>query len=319
MSASPPRIVFFGLPGAFAARPLEAMVHAGLAPRLVVEGLERDVAPPRDDSQLFVAGARPSWWRRRTGSQRDVMDGLVGFASELGLDAVRTGNANAHRTRNWLTQIQPDLFVVCGFHHLLSPALLALPRCGGLNLHPGALPAERGPAPLFWALKSGRTDLTWTIHVLDTGEDSGDVVQAGAYQAQPGQRGLAILEEMAVAATPALIRAVRGALDGDLVRSPQPAPNGLRAPRPSFRDGRIDPGRSAQAVYTFVAGCAGRYSMFLESAGDRYFIEDARSYDPDAKLAFEYALTGDILLLRCSPGVVELRLKEDGALFSADY
>lgn len=76
---------------------------------------------------------------------------------------------------------------------------------------------------------------------------------------------------------------------------------------------------SAEAVYTFVAGCAGSYPVFVECGGDRFFVESAVSFDPSAALAFEYFLSGDRLILRCKPGVVELALKPEGTLFTAEY
>lgn len=311
-----PRIVLFGLSGAYAARPLQALVAAGLAPCLVVEGVDTSEGRWRSGRvEVLPATARRSWF----GRSRTPRGALQVAAQALGVDVLRTQNANDPGVVRRLERLRPDLFVVCGFPHLFGPRLLGLPRRGGLNLHPGHLPEERGPAPLFWALKSGRTDIGWTVHVLDRGEDTGDIVASGEVSFDPGERGEAVLALVAKAASPALVRACRGALEGDLVRSPQGPAVRPRAHRPVFRDGRIDPGHPARSVFTFVAGCAGRYTLFVESAGDRYFVEDALGFDEEGRLAFEYALTGDRLLLRCDPGVVELRLKEDGALFAADY
>lgn len=309
-------MVLFGLPGPFAVIPLRALAAAGLLPRLVVEGVDRGPEDPVPRG-LAVRPARPSWLDRlRHGGPPSALEAE---AHRLGVDVVRTGDANQPRVVAMLRRAAPDLMVVAGFPHLLAPSVLRLSRRGGLNVHPGRLPDERGPAPLFWALKAGRTELGWTIHVLDAGEDSGDVVAAGNLDFDPGTHGETLLARIAEAAAPALVRACRGALDGDLVRTPQGPPSRLRAHRPRFRDGRLDPGRPAVQVFTFVAGCAGRYPLFVESAGDRYFVAEALSFDPDAELAFEYVLTGDRLLLRCQPGVVELRLREDGALFASDY
>lgn len=317
MNGGPPRIVFFGLPGPFSGTPLEALCRFGLRPVLVIEGDEREHRPARDDSRRLRAG-RTRWGLDRW-LARSPPGALVEAAHAFGIDAIHTANANGPRTLRWVRDVAPDLFVVCGFHHLLAPPLLALAARGGLNLHPGQLPNERGPAPLFWALKEGRTRFEWTLHMLDAGEDSGDIVQAGTVAAPSGERGLSILAAMATEAVPALIRAARSALDGDLVRTPQREPSRPRRPRPRFRDGRIDASQSAEAIYTFVAGCAGRYPLFVESAGDRFFVADALSFDASATLAFDYALTGDRLLLRCQPGIVELVLKKDGALFAPDY
>ena len=324
-----PRIVFFGLAGHFAGRPLRTMAASGLAPVLVIEGLENlEKKRLRDDSRRYPvpSGKTPSWQKPLKRIAPALLQkltpnqtGLVHEAHRLGIEAVRTRNANGPRVRNWLHTLKPELFVICGFPHLLAPSILKLASKGGLNLHPGKLPAERGPAPLFWALKAGRNTFHWTIHLLTEKEDAGDIISSGEFNANPGTRGLAILDELATAASYPLVRAIRDLLSGEIIRTPQPEPENLRAPRPRFRDGRIDASRRAQEVYTFVAGCAGRYPLFVESAGDRYFVEDAVSYDEGGQLAFEYALMGDRLLLRCSPGVVELRLRPDGAIFAPDY
>ena len=81
----------------------------------------------------------------------------------------------------------------------------------------------------------------------------------------------------------------------------------------------MNPNRRALEVFTYVAACADNYPLFVECGGDRFFIQGAVSYDEEATMAFEYLLTGDRLILRCEPGVVELALKPGGALFTAEY
>ncbi|MEM7677258.1 MAG: hypothetical protein AAF449_14755, partial [Myxococcota bacterium] len=151
------------------------------------------------------------------------------------------------------------------------------------------------------------------------GEDTGDRVTTGQIQIEPGTDGLVILERMAQASAPSLVKAVRALVAGDLVRQPQSRADADRKPRPRFEDGRLDTSKPAHAVFTFVGGCAGRYSLFAEVAQDRFFIRRALSYDPDSDLDFDFVLLGDRLLLKCNPGLVELELKEQGALFSAEY
>ena len=315
------RIVLFGLDGAFAAVALKALAHADLAPTLVVRGLPADDRPWRPKARL--RSAQPGWFDRVTaGFHRPTptaSDDLGVAAHRLGIDVLDTSDANQPETVARLKGLRPDAFVVAGFEHLLSPRLLATSRRGGLNVHPGRLPQERGPAPLFWALRAGRTRLGWTIHVLDAGEDTGDRVADGEISVESGTDGMAILERIAIAAAPILVRSLRALLAGDLIRYPQSATDAARRPRPRFEDGRIDPSRPAHAVFTFVGGCARRYSLFAEVAGDRFFVRRAVSIDPDAELDYDFVLTGDRLLLRCNPGVVELELKEEGALFSAEY
>lgn len=321
-------LVFFGMHGAYSATALRALVASGLVPALVIVGVE---APKGARGPVVRAHpAAPGWWDRHVFARRPRTNAerpgdLVAIAHGLGVDAIETSDPDAVRVRAAIVGAAPELFVVAGFPRLLSPRVLALAPRGGLNVHPGALPAERGPAPLFWALREGRAladgraRLAWTIHVLDAGEDSGDVVAHGHVDVTPGTPGREILRRLAEAASAPLVRAVRALRAGDLVRVPQDPTRAARRPRPRFRDGAIDATRRAVEVYTFVAACAEDYALFVESAGDRFFVRAARSYAADVALPSEYLLTGDVLLLGALDGIVELELRPDGALFSATY
>lgn len=323
------RVVFFGMSGGFSTVPLAALATSGLAPVLVVRGLPRPAHRPRRSPASVEYRSPRSWLSRARGRTRASSPptslervgerDLERAAFDLGIDVLSTTDANDPRSLRRIRSVSPDAFVVAGFPHLLSRDLLSLSKRGGLNVHPGKLPEERGPAPLFWALKDGRTTITFSIHVLDEGEDTGNIVSTGRLVFEPGADGEEILTECARRAAPQLLRALRGLLEGDLVHAPQPAEGAARRPRPAFRDGLIDTGKSAAEVFTFVAGCARTHSIFAECGGDRFFIKEAASFDPEASVSFEYVLTGDRLILRCAPGVVELVLKEQGAVFASEY
>lgn len=314
------RIVFFGMDGSFSTIPLTALCRAGLPPVLVVHGVGKETWRRGEIVERHPAVPDRGWLaRRRASPDAAVEHPLVPAAQALGIDSIRVSDAGAVRARAHILEAKADAFVIAGFPKLLPPSALKLARFGGLNVHPGALPAERGPAPLFWALKAGQDRIRITIHVVDAGEDSGDIVATASHDVEPGADAQAILAGCATSAVPHLIRSVRSLIAGDLVRTRQSRIGAGRCPRPKFRDGLLDPTQSARAVYTFVAACARWYSLFAECGGDRFFIEAAISYDDRASIGFEYALTGDRLVLQCRPGVVELRLRPEGALFSAEY
>ena len=114
-----PRLAFFGLPGPYAAKPLQALCAAGLAPVVVIEGLERR-PNERSRTSAHPVGA-PGGWRARLGLEPKGTGGLVEAAHALGLDALRTNDANAPKTVSRLERMQLDAMVVCGFPHLFGP------------------------------------------------------------------------------------------------------------------------------------------------------------------------------------------------------
>jgi methionyl-tRNA formyltransferase len=68
---------------------------------------------------------------------------------------------------------------------ILNPSMLAVPRLGFVNVHPGKLPEYRGRNCPEWAILNG-DDVFATAHLVDGGIDSGPVICAARYALQPG-------------------------------------------------------------------------------------------------------------------------------------
>lgn len=316
-------IVFFGTEGAFSLMPLKALISSGLAPCLVVEGYRRTTFALRSTARLTKQSPgvlRQLLERRREGDEEDGdVSALSRIAAEHEIDVVRTDNANSNAVWSIIVDRSPDLYVVAGYPQVLSRRLLRVPKRGGINVHPGRLPQERGASPVFWTLQEGRSEFGFTVHMLEEIADSGDILFSGAISIEEAETRGRILERLSVAATPFVPKAVRAVLDGDAVRTPQDSKKIGYCPRPGFRDGRLDPQLSAEQMHRFVTACAETFSLFAECGGDRFFIKRSLGFDSARQMDFEYVLAGDVLYLRCSPGAVELELKEEGVLFTSEY
>lgn len=85
-------------------------------------------------------------------------------------------NINDPKFLEVLRKLEPDVFISMYFGRLFSPDLLAVPKVGCINMHPSLLPKYRGQGPSTWPLYYGDTETGQTIHWLDEGIDSGDVI-----------------------------------------------------------------------------------------------------------------------------------------------
>jgi methionyl-tRNA formyltransferase len=84
---------------------------------------------------------------------------------------------------------------------ILRQPLFAAPRLGTINLHKGKLPDYRGMPPAFWEMFRGESGIGCTIHRVDAGLDSGDVLCSGSVPraAHSTVRGLQIaLDELGI-------------------------------------------------------------------------------------------------------------------------
>lgn len=75
-----------------------------------------------------------------------------------------------------ITQLKPDLICVASFPYLFSPELINLPQFGTLNVHTSALPRLRGYHPLNWAFILDEAYVGVSLHYLDQGMDTGDII-----------------------------------------------------------------------------------------------------------------------------------------------
>lgn len=77
---------------------------------------------------------------------------------------------------SFLKRFDLDIAAVYSMSQLLPSEVLDLFPRGVINAHPSKLPAYRGPNPYFWTFYDGCRETALTIHYLDPGEDTGDVI-----------------------------------------------------------------------------------------------------------------------------------------------
>ncbi len=71
---------------------------------------------------------------------------------------------------------QPDMLLSVLFEKIIPPSMISFAAKAALNMHPAPLPRFAGIAPVFWTLSSGESATAVTIHYLDEGIDTGDIL-----------------------------------------------------------------------------------------------------------------------------------------------
>jgi methionyl-tRNA formyltransferase len=79
-------------------------------------------------------------------------------------------------TIDLVKRAEPDVVVVNSWYTWMPPELYTLPLHGTLNLHDSLLPKFTGFSPVLWALISGESEFGLTIHRMDDGLDTGDIL-----------------------------------------------------------------------------------------------------------------------------------------------
>jgi methionyl-tRNA formyltransferase len=144
------------------------------------------------------------WRTRRERSLRDLPAARFEFQ-----------DINAPETLARLRALAPDLIVAAAYMQILKPPVIALPPLGCLNVHPSLLPRYRGPAPLYWALKNREPATGVTIHYMDDGIDTGDIVVQESFPIGPGDDQWRLRAKLAATGARLLAKTVRRLAAGE--------------------------------------------------------------------------------------------------------
>ncbi|MBR5522546.1 MAG: phosphoribosylglycinamide formyltransferase [Akkermansia sp.] len=105
---------------------------------------------------------------RQRGVRAEVMD-CQGYKNKFPLEVQEALAAQ-------LTELKVDLVCLAGFMRLVKePLLAAFPR-RILNIHPALLPAFPGVEAWKQALEAGATQAGCTVHYVDAGMDTGEII-----------------------------------------------------------------------------------------------------------------------------------------------
>lgn len=90
---------------------------------------------------------------------------------------------------NKVKSINPDIIFSIYYRKILPNSLLKIPKLGCINIHPSLLPKYRGPIPTAWAIENGETEFGITIHYMDKGIDTGDILVQEKYSIGDNETG----------------------------------------------------------------------------------------------------------------------------------
>jgi len=144
------------------------------------------------------------------------------FARNRGIDFFWGNEINSPETIRRIEQARPDLIVVSGFRKLLGKRVIRSARLGAINAHLSLLPLYRGPDPVYWVLRNREAGTGVTIHFIDEGIDSGDIVTQQRLSITPDDTEATLRGRLARMAAGLVKSVVERLVDGEtLNRRPQ--------------------------------------------------------------------------------------------------
>ena len=104
------------------------------------------------------------------------------LALKHNIPVLHTDNINSAQSLAFLKVCGADLYISAYFSQILKRETLQLPKKGVLNVHPGWLPSYQGAMAYFWVLKNNQDKAGVTIHWIDEGIDTGQMLARKSFK-----------------------------------------------------------------------------------------------------------------------------------------
>ena len=97
-------------------------------------------------------------------------------AEKNNIDFIKHKNVNSDEFISTVEKYKCDLFVSMSFNQIFKSKIINLPKYKVINCHAGKLPFYRGRNVLNWVLINDEKEFGVTVHFVDEGIDTGDII-----------------------------------------------------------------------------------------------------------------------------------------------
>ncbi len=223
------RIAFFGS-GDFALPTLFALKESNHTIALIV------TAPPRPQGRGRKITPTP----------------VANAARELGLEILTPENPNSLEFLQKLKEHSLECGVVVDYGYILKEHLLKLPHQGFINLHPSLLPRYRGAAPIPRQIMDGSTETGVTVFALDTGIDSGNILNQVRIPIDPEETAGELSTRLAQIGAQIVLKTLNQLETGSIISQPQDHAIATKAPKLTKSDRVISWDKPAQEIHNHI-------------------------------------------------------------------
>jgi methionyl-tRNA formyltransferase len=256
------RIVFLGMGGDFSHTALKVLLDGGAQVAAVVF--------PRPTADHAGPRWMPASARREEEFElvlRPVRENILTLAGERGIPVLEVGSMKEKETISVLRGLEVDLALTACFPQILPHTFLEIPKLGCLNIHPSLLPAYRGPEPLFWQFRAGEEDTGVTVHWIDSGVDTGEVLGQTKLVYAEGIRFSAAERMASQAGAELVVKAIR---ENTFPRIPQGEQGVSHQGQPQEKDRRIPANWGVRRAFNFMRAADIWAPFWIETGEDQW-------------------------------------------------
>lgn len=205
------------------------------------------------------------------------------FSFENNWPVIR-GKASDSDVYKFIKDAMPDLIWVTDYRYLLPRNVIDLAPLGAVNMHPSFLPLYRGRASINWAILNGETELGLTVHFIDEGMDSGDIIKQVGYSLNAKEDVGDALDKLQAHYEILPAQVIEMFKNNTITRIKQDHSKATEYPARKPKDGAVDWSQPAERVLNLIRAVAPPYPgafSFLRDDNGKVLIYKATLWHDD--------------------------------------
>lgn len=146
---------------------------------------------------------------------------LKNYANKFEIDYLHPVKVNSEEFLEKAKSYNCDLFVSMSFNQIFKERITNLPKFNTINCHAGKLPFYRGRNVLNWALINDEKEFGITVHFINDGIDTGDIISQENHEITDNDNYGTILNKAFIECANLLFKTIKDIKDGDFNRIKQ--------------------------------------------------------------------------------------------------
>lgn len=165
-------------------------------------------------------------------------------------------------------QLKPDLIIVYSMSQLLKKEIIEIPKYGCINLHPSFLPKYRGANPIFWQYFYEEKFFGVTLHFIDDGEDTGDIIYQEEYYVQKGTKLENVVNRYMEIGTSLIQKALNNIDNLPRKKQPKgsPTPRAKNVNDKEYKELILKKTKVVESLFHFICGTENYFNMWLNNS-----------------------------------------------------
>lgn len=181
---------------------------------------------------------------------------IVEYAESQNIEVFAPKRISSVKSVEYLKTLDIDLMFSVQYDQILRQNVIDVPNLACLNLHFALLPKYRGCAPIAWNLINGEEYAGATVHYIDPGVDTGDVVSQMKVKIEDSDTAYSLYQKVTDVSIKLFKHTFSTIKDGSFPRMPQSDIDSLyyNMHALDFKKKQVDWTKSNDALFNWIRG-----------------------------------------------------------------